>query len=86
MQILRGKKGFNFEHNMRNLLNYDLINEVNNSLRNKYQTYGYHFVHNNNIITEKLWKDGLHLTNSGKGIIINNYVQSYVQLCKVAIF
>ena len=58
------------------LLNYDLINEVNNSLRNKYQTYGYHFVHNNNIITEKLWKDGLHLTNSGKGIIINNYVQS----------
>ena len=45
------------------LLNCDLIN-------------GYHFIDNNNIITEKLWKDGLHLTNSGKGIIINNYVQS----------
>ena len=58
------------------LLNCDLINESNNFLRNKYQRYGYHFVHNNNIITEKLWKDGLHLTNSGKGIIINNHVQS----------
>ena len=57
------------------LLNCDLIN-VNNSLRNKYQTYGYHFIDNNNIITEKLWKDGLHLTNFGKGIIINNHVQS----------
>ena len=37
---------------------------------------GYHFIDNNNISTEKLWKDGLHLTNSGKSININNFVQS----------
>ena len=57
------------------LLNSDLINDVNNTLRNKYQTSGYHFIHSNNITTEKLWKDGLNL-NSGKGIIRNNFVQS----------
>ena len=58
------------------LLNSDLINDVNNTLRNKYQTSGYHIIDDNTITTEKLWKDGLHLTNSGKGIIINNFVQS----------
>ena len=25
---------------------------------------------------KKIWKDGLHLTNSGKGVIICNFVQS----------
>ena len=58
------------------LLNSDLINDVNNALRNKCPTSGYHFIDNNNITTEKLWKDGLHLKSSGKGIIINNFVQS----------
>ena len=58
------------------MYNSDLINDVNNTLRNKCQTSGYHFIGNNNITTEKLWKDGLHLTNSGKGIILNNFVQS----------
>ena len=58
------------------LLNSDLTNDVNNILRNKCRTSGYHFIDNNNITTEKLWKDGLHLTNSGKGFIINNFGQS----------
>ena len=57
-------------------LNSDLMNDVNNTLRNKCQRSGYHFIDNNNITTEKLWKDGLHLTNSGKGVIINNFVRS----------
>ena len=56
------------------LLNSDLINDVNNALRNKCQTSDYHFIDNNNITTEKPWKDGLHLTNSGKGITMNNFV------------
>ena len=56
------------------LLNSNLINHVNNALRNKCQTSGDHFIDNDNITLEKLWKDGLHLTNSGKGIIINNLV------------
>ena len=57
------------------LLNSDLINNVNNALRNKCQTYGCHFIVNN-ITTEKRWKDVLHVTNFGKGIIINTCVQS----------
>ena len=50
---------------------------MNNALRNKCQTSGYHFIYDNNITMEKLWKDGLHLTNSGKGIVINDFVQSF---------
>ena len=49
---------------------------MNNALWNKCQTSGYHFIDNNNITTEKLWKDGFYLANSGKGIIIKNFVQS----------
>ena len=56
------------------LLNSDLINDANNALGNKFQTYGYHFIDHNNITTEKLWKDGLHLTNSRKCIVINSFV------------
>ena len=58
------------------LLNSVLTNHVNNVLRNKCQTSGYHFIDNNNITMEKLWKDGMHLKNSGKGIIINNFAAS----------
>ena len=47
------------------LLNSDLIDNVNNALRNKCQTYGYHFIDNKNITPEKLRKDSLDLTNTG---------------------
>ena len=56
------------------LLSSDLINHVNNALRNKCQTSGDHFIDNDNITPEKLWKDGLPLTSSGKDIIINSLV------------
>ena len=56
------------------LLNSYHINDVNNTLRNKCQTSGYHFIDNNNITTEKLWKERRLTLN--KGIIINNFVQS----------
>ena len=58
------------------LLKSNLMNDVNNALQNKCQTSGYHFIDNNSIKTEKLCKDGLHLINSGIGIIINKFVQS----------
>ena len=41
------------------LVNSYLINDVNSAQRSKCQIYGYHFIVNNNIKTEKLWKDGL---------------------------
>ena len=50
------------------LLNSNLLNEVKNALRSKCHTSGYHYIDNNKITMEKLWKDGLHLTNYGKGV------------------
>ena len=47
------------------LLNFDLINDLKNALRNKCQTSDNYFIDNNIITTETRWKDGLHLTNSG---------------------
>ena len=41
------------------LVNSYLMNDVNSAQRNKCQIYGYPFIVNNNIKTEKLWKDGL---------------------------
>ena len=55
-------------------LNFHLINDVNNALRNKCQTSDYLFIDNNNIATEKLWKDGLHLRNSS--VLCNNESKS----------
>ena len=52
------------------LLNSDLINDVNKALQNT----AYYFIDKNDVTTGKLSKDGLHLTNSGQGIIINNFV------------
>ena len=58
------------------LLTSDLMNDMKNALRNNCQTFGYPFFDNDNIIKEKLWKNGLHLTNSDKSIITNNFLQS----------
>lgn len=53
------------------LLNSDLINDMNNALRNKCQISGDYFI-NNNITRKKLCKNGWHWTNSGK-VIIKKY-------------
>ena len=49
----------------------ELINDVNNAIRNKCQTSGYQFFDNDNVITDKLWKNILHLRNSGKDNILS---------------
>ena len=49
---------------------------MNKALRKTSQTSAHHVIDNSNITTEKLWKDGLHLTNSGKLIVISNFVHS----------
>ena len=56
------------------LLNSDLINDVNKALQNKCEISTYDFIDKNDVTTGKLSKDGLYLTNSGQGIIINNFV------------
>ena len=59
---------------MYNFCNLELINDVNKALRKTSQTSAHHVIDNSNITTEKLWKDGLHLTNSGKLIVVSNFV------------
>lgn len=43
-----------------NRLNSDFMNAVNNILKLDYVKYGYSFIKNSNILSDNLWKDGLH--------------------------
>ena len=38
------------------------------------EKHGYSCIDNSNVSSENLWQDGLHLNNSGKGVLLNNYV------------
>ena len=39
--------------------------------------YGYNFIENSNIQSDNLWEDDLHLDNSGKGNLLNNFLISF---------
>ena len=56
-----------------NRLYSDLINTMNNALKLDCTKYGYNFIENSNILPDNLWQDGLHLNNSGKGKLLNNF-------------
>ena len=53
-------------------LSASFIYQLNNSMRVLCQTHGYSFTDKNNVSSEILWQDGLHLNNSGKGVSLNN--------------
>ena len=36
--------------------------------------HGHRFIDNCSVSSKNLWQDGLHLKNSGKGVLLNNYV------------
>ena len=55
-------------------LNASFIKQLNISIKVLCQKHGYRFIHNSNVSSENIWKDGLHLRNSGKDILLNNYV------------
>ena len=55
-------------------LNASFIYQLNNSTKVLCQKHGYRFINNSNVSSENLWQDGLHLSNSGKGVLPNNYV------------
>ena len=57
---------------IKNRLHSDLINTMNHALKLGYIKYGYISIENSNILPGKLWQDGLHLNNSGKGKLWNN--------------
>ena len=52
------------------------ISAVNNILQDKCATHQFHFIDNSNIKKEHLWKDGLHLNQSGKNLLMNNFLRS----------
>ena len=54
-----------------NRLHSDLINTMNNALKLDCIKYGSNFI---NILPDDLWQDGLHLNNSGKGKLLNNFL------------
>ena len=43
-----------------NRLHSDFINVVNNPLKLDFVKCGYNFIKNSNILSDNLWKDGLH--------------------------
>ena len=50
------------------------MRHLNNPVKVLCQKHGYSSIDNSNVSSENFWQDGLHLNNSGKGILLNNYV------------
>ena len=54
--------------------NASFMHHLNNSVKVLCQKHGYSFIDNSNVSSANLWQEGLHLNNSGKGILLNYYV------------
>ena len=50
------------------------IYQLNKSIKEVCQKHCYSFIDHSNVLSENLWQDGLHLNNSGKGVLLKNYV------------
>ena len=57
-------------------VNLELIRNLNGLLYNVCTKYGFHFVDNGAVSKCDLWKDGIHLLETGKIIIANNFISS----------
>ena len=53
-------------------LKASFIYEFNKSIKELCQKHGYSFIDNSNVSSKNLWQDGLHLDNSGKGVLLND--------------
>ena len=51
-----------------------ILNFVNKSLYDQCILHGFHFINNNNFDPSNLWSDGLHLNESGKVVLANNFI------------
>ena len=57
------------------ILHMGVVNHVlNNSVKVLCQKHRYTFTDNGKVSSENLWQDGLHLKNSGQGVLQNKYV------------
>ena len=52
-----------------------ILHQLNNLIEVLCQKHGYSFINNNNVPSGDLWQNILHLKNSGKGVLLNNYVR-----------
>ena len=52
-----------------------VIHRVNDLLRDYCATNGIHFINNDNVTTEHLWKDGIHLQDIGTTILSKNFYE-----------
>ena len=57
-----------------NRLEQDVTEEVNKSVKNRCNIEGYCYVNNDKITSANLLKDGLHLLDTGKQILADNFV------------
>ena len=57
-------------------VNLQLIRNLHCLLYNACTKYGFHFVDNGAVSKCDLWKDGIHLLETGKVIIANNFISS----------
>ena len=53
---------------------HKLLNEVNEMIERVYLENGYYYIDNENVCENDLFKDGLHLQNSGKKILSQNFI------------
>ena len=60
-----------------NRLYSDFINTMNNVLKLDYIKNGCNFIENSKILPDNLWQDGLHLNNSEKSKLMNNFLVSW---------
>ena len=51
-----------------------IIKQVNEHLRDECRSNKFHFISNDNITNECLWKDGLHLNNDSTYLFVSNLV------------
>ena len=51
-----------------------VINYINENLKIESTTKGYQFLDNGNIKLDNLCRDGLHLDENGKNLLLDNYV------------
>ena len=53
-------------------LNASFMRNLNNPVKVLCQKHVYNFIDDSKILSENFWLDGLHLNNSGEGILPNN--------------
>ena len=59
-----------------NRLHSYFLNSAYNALKLIFLNHGYILIKNSNIQLDTLWQEGLHLSNSGKGKILNDFIVS----------